>query len=134
MTLEEIAHSRRVWLLAGMALLATGVLLSCWQPSGRAEDSICFLRRVTGLPCPGCGLTRGFTALARGDLARALKEHPLSPLFAVEAVVVWLIWGMVAYLRKPGVSVVTVNVFLVTQVVLLLTVWGLRLITRNLGS
>ena len=41
----------------------------------------CPIKRLTGLPCPGCGLTRGCLALLRLDFADALRWHPLA--FAV---------------------------------------------------
>jgi hypothetical protein len=40
----------------------------------------CPVAELLGLPCPGCGLTRAWLALSRGDLAGALRLHPLSPL------------------------------------------------------
>ena len=36
---------------------------------------LCPLRGLVGLPCPGCGLTRAFCALSRGDLLSALNFH-----------------------------------------------------------
>ncbi len=38
----------------------------------------CPIKRLTGLPCPGCGLTRGCLALMRLDFADALRWHPLA--------------------------------------------------------
>jgi hypothetical protein len=37
----------------------------------------CPNRAMTGIPCPGCGLTRASLALLSGDLAGALHWHPL---------------------------------------------------------
>lgn len=37
----------------------------------------CPMRVTTGVPCPGCGLTRAMLALLSGDLAEALHWHPL---------------------------------------------------------
>lgn len=39
----------------------------------------CLFRFVTGLPCPGCGGTRAFTAVLRGDLIHAFFYHPVVP-------------------------------------------------------
>src|SRR5439155_17330752 len=37
---------------------------------------LCTLRRLTGLACPGCGLTRCFISLAHADLAAAWSYNP----------------------------------------------------------
>ncbi len=55
--------------------------------------TICMLRRLFDLPCPGCGMTRAFAALARGDLPAALGFHPWAPVVAVQAAAAWLFWG-----------------------------------------
>jgi hypothetical protein len=36
----------------------------------------CLCAVATGLPCPGCGLTRGFAAAMQGDFALATAAHP----------------------------------------------------------
>ncbi len=43
----------------------------------------CGLRAATGLPCPGCGLTRGSAYLASGRLDAMWRTHPFTPYFAV---------------------------------------------------
>src|SRR5439155_16652693 len=45
---------------------------------------LCMLRRMTGLPCPGCGMTRCFISLAHGDLPAAWSYNPAGLLlFAI---------------------------------------------------
>jgi Protein of unknown function (DUF2752). len=53
---------------------------------------ICPIFRVTHFPCPTCGITRAFVALAGGDVVGALGFHPLFWLvpFAVAAVVYYM--------------------------------------------
>jgi hypothetical protein len=41
----------------------------------------CPFLSLTGLPCPGCGMTRSCFSLLRGDLAGSLSYHALGPLF-----------------------------------------------------
>ena len=40
----------------------------------------CPIRHLTGIPCPTCGMTRSFMAIARGDLHQAVAYHLFSPL------------------------------------------------------
>jgi len=57
----------------GAVLVATAV-----SPDWLAAlPTLCPFRWVTGLPCPGCGLTRSVVAAAHGDVGQALVFHPL---------------------------------------------------------
>ena len=54
----------------------------------------CVFHAVTGLHCPGCGLTRMLHALVHGDVARAWSMNPLAmialPLLATMLAQWWL--------------------------------------------
>ena len=41
--------------------------------------NLCPFQRMTGLPCPGCGITRSLVCCGHGQWARALLLHPLGP-------------------------------------------------------
>jgi len=73
---------------AGLGALAL-VLLAAALPSQGAGVPICLFRYLTGLPCPGCGLTRSFSCILHGDFERGYDYHPfgyfLLPLFAMVA-------------------------------------------------
>ena len=89
------------WLLVGLAGLAAVVVFALWHPTGGAENSICLFRRATGIPCPGCGLTRAFAALAKGQLGAAFVFHPFVYPIALEALAAWLAWGYLALSGRP---------------------------------
>jgi hypothetical protein len=51
--------------------------------TGDGVSSICLLKRLTGVPCPTCGMTRSFCSIGRGEFAAAVRFHPLGPLLYV---------------------------------------------------
>lgn len=70
-----------VWLLAALVMLIPGV--SAGTLEVLAKPLFCPIRHLTGILCPGCGMTRAFLALAELDIPRAFALNPFSiPLFA----------------------------------------------------
>ena len=75
--------------LAGLAL---GVLLAAFLvPLDRIPYTICTFLRLTGYPCPSCGLTRGFVAMAHGQWLAVLYTCPLAALLYVVTAFVFAI-------------------------------------------
>ena len=73
---------------AGLAAMFAGSLrpmdLAALPPTfgvGAGGGSICLLWRMTHMPCPTCGITRSFYALAHGAPREAVAFHPLGPVF-----------------------------------------------------
>ena len=81
-----------LWAAAGLAGLAALAGLRAWVPPEDPRLSICLLRNATGLPCPGCGMTRAFAHLAKREWAAAWRDHPLVFPLAAEGAVAWLVW------------------------------------------
>lgn len=85
--MNELAQNRRwqhplVW--------AGGLLLCAFVVSILAREALkngvgwpCIFLNVTGVPCPTCGATRTFAALAQLDLLSAFKFNPLLAAGAV---------------------------------------------------
>lgn len=44
---------------------------------------VCGFRKILGISCPACGLTRSFAATARLELQTAFHHHPAGPLLFV---------------------------------------------------
>jgi hypothetical protein len=63
---------------AGAALLGSCLLSPEQSGSGPV---LCPFRLATGLPCPGCGLTRSFVAMGHGDVREAFRQHAFGPIF-----------------------------------------------------
>ena len=58
------------------ALSCTGALFVAWLVL-YLLDVGCIFRLMTGIPCPGCGMTRAWLAALRLDFAAAFAYHPL---------------------------------------------------------
>lgn len=63
------------WLAAaGVACVGVAAVMS---PAGIDDGPvICPFRRLTGLECPGCGLTRSWVHAMHGNLGTSWAEHP----------------------------------------------------------
>ena len=62
-----------------LAAAALWCLVACrWLDAA----NLCGFRRLTGQPCPLCGLTHGLAALALGRWSEAVSFNALSPLAA----------------------------------------------------
>ncbi len=105
------------------------VVLALWSPPDDPALSLCFTRRALGLPCPGCGLTRGLSQLLQGNLARAMTLHPLAPLVALDAAAGWGLWGLALYGLAPAPPARTVRLVLLAQLALFVALWLGRLAT-----
>lgn len=84
-------------LLAGAALYIAAV-----DPAAPgAHLPACPLYELTGLWCPGCGLTRATHAALRGHLGTAFGFNLFFPLVLGAIVVGWLAWTRAALGRAP---------------------------------
>lgn len=69
------------WSVGVALVVVAGTVVGAWffDPE-RIGVELCWLRALSGLPCPGCGLTRSVCHLARGDAGQALWFHPFGLL------------------------------------------------------
>ncbi|MFI5006312.1 MAG: DUF2752 domain-containing protein [Solirubrobacterales bacterium] len=64
----------------------------------RLPFSVCYLKALTGIPCPTCGSTRAVGCLAHGDLPGALAMNPLATA-AFLALVPWALCDLALLTR-----------------------------------
>lgn len=93
------ACRRRAYrIVAVVAALCAVILAAPWVLHFLAHTPVvCPLRVLSGLPCPGCGTTRSFFALAGGRVLTALRLNPLG-------VFLWLFLGAVVALKAGVLS------------------------------
>jgi hypothetical protein len=86
--------------------LVTGIplLLSILVPLDLIPYPACTFLKLTGLPCPFCGLTRSFWAISSGDWTYAAFNYPLSFVlyFVTVLTFAWNITGLLTGMRISG--------------------------------
>ena len=96
------AHTRAAsaW-IAGTGVAAIGVAVLLDPADIDDGPVLCPFRALTGLPCPGCGLTRSWVQLVHGDVAASLAAHPFGPLLMGLVVALVVAVGSAAVRRRP---------------------------------
>jgi hypothetical protein len=89
-----------MWIrLGALALVPPGVwALARWDVLPHLP--LCMFQNATGLPCPGCGMTRAILRLSQGDLVGSLRMHPLGVVLAT--IVLASLGGTVVGLARGG--------------------------------
>ena len=87
--MKKPAH---LWLkLLVMALC--GCLLIAWA----ALALPCPIRFLTGIPCPGCGMSRAWLAVLQLDIAAAFSYHPM--FWAVPVLALFILYDCAVFRR-----------------------------------
>ena len=81
----DIASATQRMIAAGGVAVMTGgsAFVAYFDPAKASFFPVCPLLALTGLACPGCGLTRGFHSLFHGDIVSAIDFNALIPVWAV---------------------------------------------------
>jgi len=82
--LIDVDARRRAWFPLGVLIGVYALSFALPIPGGDGRilglPTVCPFNHMTGLPCPGCGLTRAFVSMAHGHLVDAVRWHALSPI------------------------------------------------------
>lgn len=112
----------------GAVALAGCAYVAVYDPntSGGIYPS-CPFKMMTGLDCPGCGITRALHALVTGDVGRAL-DHNVLFVLALPVLLWWLVRGVIGSTgRRPPAPLFAWRTWMTwTLVGTLAAFWALR--------
>lgn len=77
-------HASTLWLGKHCVTVAwVGLLVAAVSPPHGFGINLCWFYGATGLPCPGCGVTRSLSCGLRGMLLASWHYHPMGLLILV---------------------------------------------------
>ena len=96
--------------------------------------TLCPFALITGIACPGCGMTRAFGRLVQGDLVGAVAYHPLVVVMLIVGVggAIWFLGSRVR--GWPSLAGRSLNIGMAVLGLSFLGVWLLRLATGSLPA
>ncbi len=122
-----------VILAASLSILLAALFLIPAEPGdslrigGNALPNVCLLKQTSGLPCPGCGLTRSLVSAVHADWARSLTHHRMGLLILGYLIlqsiarIAWL--GLPRLRERIAVTCRALDLSLVPLLVLMVLNW-----------
>ena len=104
---EVLTPEQRFHRILGAAIGLAVILTSFFYDPHWGEQQgiiLCVSRNLTGIPCPGCGLTRSFCALAHGHLGLSFSSHLFGPILGLLTLYLFGLWSLEAVLRRRLVN------------------------------
>src|SRR5262245_33346827 len=104
MNLPEPRPEQRWWLSSFLIgkqprlCLLIFLAVALMPPENGLGYELCFLKRLTNAPCPGCGVTRSGSNLLRGNVSRSIDFHPFGLILHP------ILLGLCAFSLLPGAT------------------------------
>ncbi len=113
-------------ILAGFAFVQIGLTAAGWQ------GWQCPIYFVSGMPCPGCGLSRAMALIIQGHWQAAFDMHAFAPIFLIAV----MFFAVTAAMPRRLQQTVMLRVadlerrtgIMIIAMVAMFTYWGLRLL------
>jgi hypothetical protein len=106
MLADSIPFTAEVVLDWRVLIFAGAVAVAALANPDTIEDGavICPFRRMTGLPCPGCGLTRSWVYLVHGQWSDAVTANPFGVVLFGLCLAFAVVTVVALVRRKPPID------------------------------
>jgi hypothetical protein len=95
-------HKDRALLVSLVAFVIVFAAYKLRQDAGAGWMPECFIRSITGLECPGCGMTRATYAILHGRFAEAFRLNPVG-IILFPLALIGLGFALIAWVRGQTV-------------------------------
>lgn len=128
-SMERYSKKLALLTIVGLSLIFMASVLFAPRAAGPFDDyfTVCGFKNLTGLPCPGCGLTHSFCALGKGNLFDAFAFNALGPLLFLALALIWVRAALVLAGKPEPVAAIdrmTTRFKLVRNLVIAFGVFG----------
>ena len=70
-----------IWIIGAIIILIAPIFLLLMSPDIESEQSFCPFKMLTGMPCPGCGITKSMVFFYKGEWLKSVSYHIFGPVF-----------------------------------------------------
>lgn len=115
-TVQKVKKQLRDFVFAACCLGGISLMLY-------TADIKCLIKSILGIPCPGCGLTRAWLSVLKGNIGQAFKWHPLFWTVPILLFIIIFLGGRVFKNTRGN------RFFWAAMIILFLAVYCYRLVT-----
>ena len=97
----NLGKNKKFGIAGALIILAVPFIIMFLNPDGdlNTKQSLCSLKLITGLPCPGCGITKSIIALYEGNIYKSLVYHMFGPAVLLYCIMT-IFYSILSRIRK----------------------------------
>ena len=97
----NLGKNKKFGIAGAFIVLAVPFIIMLLNPDGdlNTKQSLCSLKLMTGLPCPGCGITKSIIALYEGNIYKSLAYHLFGPAVLLYCLMT-IFYSILSHIRK----------------------------------
>ena len=130
---NKITPDRRITKAAIAVVLLALILVAYFFDPAHYKITDCAFKHLTGLSCPGCGLTRSFHAFTNFQIGKAFTFHLIGPVILVGFLLLMILLFYEAISgRKVNINIRPglVKILLITFIAVWVGFWIVRMISE----
>jgi len=128
---DRLKPDQRIIRAAFTTLLLVILIVSLLFNPDQYRITDCAFKNMTGVSCPGCGLTHSFHATANLNFIQGFSDHILGPIFFAGFVILFVIWSFEAISGKKtrlGMNKIILKTLIYSTLLIWAGYWVIRMI------
>jgi hypothetical protein len=91
---------KKLWMIAGAVLTLAIPFCMLGNNHIETDQSLCPFKMLTGLPCPGCGVTKSIIFFYKGEIGKSFGYHLFGPFVVLFCITTIVVLGIELITRK----------------------------------